>query len=156
MFSKQYFLLSSSVKLGFTLHWDLTIRCTVGLECLWVDDLVDYVQSFLYHPSGYYCTSGVDRQDPGASSDTINCTCPEQAVFTGESCWWGATTERFSGVFSSVHRCLWKASLANFAFEKIEFFVNVNKASHVTCICQTWSHLGFKDKIKLLVNTYFL
>ena len=34
--------------------------------------------------SGYYCTSGVDRPDPGAGMDVINCSCPDQTVFTGE------------------------------------------------------------------------
>ena len=33
--------------------------------------------------AGYFCTSGVDRPDPGADNDTISCTCPDQAVFTG-------------------------------------------------------------------------
>ncbi|XP_023933458.1 uncharacterized protein LOC106181652, partial [Lingula anatina] len=32
---------------------------------------------------GYYCTSGVDRPTPGADNSTINCTCPDQATFTG-------------------------------------------------------------------------
>ncbi|XP_062603182.1 uncharacterized protein LOC134264959 [Saccostrea cucullata] len=35
--------------------------------------------------AGYYCTSGVDRPKPGASNDTAtaNCTCPDQAFYTG-------------------------------------------------------------------------
>ena len=32
---------------------------------------------------GYYCTSGVDRPNPGASNETINCTCPERSFYTG-------------------------------------------------------------------------
>ncbi|XP_071505048.1 uncharacterized protein [Diadema antillarum] len=37
--------------------------------------------------AGYYCTSGVDRPDPGADNDTLvnsTCACPAQTYFTGE------------------------------------------------------------------------
>ena len=39
----------------------------------------------MYNHTGYYCTSGVDRSDPGSSNTTYNtsCTCPEQAVHSG-------------------------------------------------------------------------
>jgi len=40
----------------------------------------------MYHCTlGYYCTSGVDRPMPGAANDSVtaNCTCPDQAFYTG-------------------------------------------------------------------------
>jgi len=39
-----------------------------------------------YCIAGYYCTSGVDRPNPGANNVTLtdpSCACPTQAYFTG-------------------------------------------------------------------------
>ena len=44
---------------------------------------VELIIDSLCHFVGYYCTSGVDRSNPGASNETINCTCSEQSFNTG-------------------------------------------------------------------------
>ena len=39
----------------------------------------------IYLSPGYYCTSGVDRPDPGVNNETLNYTsaCPPQSLHTG-------------------------------------------------------------------------
>ncbi|PIK41162.1 hypothetical protein BSL78_21986 [Apostichopus japonicus] len=60
-----------------------------SLECLSCDPGLYCQGTHLTAPTGncsagYYCTSGVDQAQPGVDNTTINCTCPEQTVFTGE------------------------------------------------------------------------
>ncbi|PIK35709.1 hypothetical protein BSL78_27465 [Apostichopus japonicus] len=59
-----------------------------SLECLSCDPGLYCQGTHLTAPTGncsagYYCTSGVDQAQPGVDNSTINCTCPEQTVFTG-------------------------------------------------------------------------
>lgn len=77
------------------LQYVLNFIFLVFNKCIDVHVRIEYIEylllgpfdnKFIYFISvGYYCTSGVDRPKPGASNDTstANCTCPDQAFFTG-------------------------------------------------------------------------
>ncbi|XP_069122179.1 multiple epidermal growth factor-like domains protein 6 [Argopecten irradians] len=55
--------------------------CTAGMYCQGEHLTVPTANC----SAGYYCSSGVDRPQPGASNDSVaaNCTCPDQAFYTG-------------------------------------------------------------------------
>ena len=57
----------------------ISMQLQLALQCI---DSAILTRSFICI-LGYYCTSGVDRSQPGTDNSTMNYTCPAQAIQTG-------------------------------------------------------------------------